>query len=126
MALNFEHPAALAFPAVSRLLPGWRVPACALRYGSNPRRSADLSQRSAMGVILGIGSLRLPEVGALHSRMAAISGDRRSAREGEPAWSARSLPRFSDFGRIAISAAGEQDLEGWFSLRSRRLRFLSL
>jgi hypothetical protein len=34
----------------------------------------------------------------------------------------------SDFARIAISAAGEQDLEGRFrlSLRSRRLRFLLL
>jgi hypothetical protein len=40
MALGFGRPAALAFLAVSRLLPGWRVPACALRHGRNLRRSA--------------------------------------------------------------------------------------
>jgi hypothetical protein len=34
MALGFERPVTLLFPAVSRLLPGWRAPACALRHGS--------------------------------------------------------------------------------------------
>jgi hypothetical protein len=39
-ALGFERPAALAFPAVSRVLPASRAPACALPYGGNRRRSA--------------------------------------------------------------------------------------
>jgi hypothetical protein len=94
MAPGFGRPAALVSPAVSHLLPGWRAPACALRDGSNLRRAAELTQRSAMTVILGIGSLSLPEVDALlvdwrppaHCRMAVTSGDRGSVPEGAPAW----------------------------------------
>jgi hypothetical protein len=40
--------------------------------------------------------------------------------------SKRWFATFFDFAQIDTSAAGEQDLEGRFSLRSRRLRFPSL